>query len=44
MIDDSTNISVKDHLVVFATFLEEGLPLTCLLELLWIFYGKEDRF
>jgi hypothetical protein len=30
--------------MVFGIFLEEGLPLTCLLELLWIFYGKEDRF
>jgi hypothetical protein len=42
MIDESTNISVKGHLVVFATFLEGGLPLTCLLGLLWIVDGKKD--
>jgi hypothetical protein len=42
MIDESTNISVKGHLVVFATFLEGVLPLTCFLGLLWIIDGKKD--
>jgi hypothetical protein len=42
MIDESTDISVKGHLVVFATFLEGGLPLTCFLGLLWIVDGKKD--
>jgi hypothetical protein len=42
MIDESTDISIKGHLVVFATFLEGGLPLTCFLGLLWIIDGKKD--
>jgi Domain of unknown function (DUF4371)/hAT family C-terminal dimerisation region len=42
MIDESTDISVKGHLVVFATFLEGGLPLTCFLGLLFIVDGKKD--
>jgi hypothetical protein len=42
MIDESTDISVKGHLMVFATFLEGGLPLTCFLGLLWIVDGKKD--
>jgi len=42
MIDESTNISIKGPLVVFATFLEGGLPMTCFLGLLFIVDGKKD--
>ena len=42
MIDESTDISVQGHLVVFVTFLEASLPITCFLGLLWIVDGKKD--
>ena len=42
MIDESTNISVTGHLVVFATIVEEGLPVTLFLGLLHIEGGKKD--
>jgi hypothetical protein len=42
MIDESTDISVTDHLVVFVTFVEEGLPLCVFLGLLHIEEGKKD--
>ena len=40
MIDESTDISVTGHLVVFATIIEEGVPLTVFLGLLEIEDGK----
>jgi hypothetical protein len=40
MIDESTDISVTGHLVVFATIIEEGVPLTVFLGLLEIEGGK----
>ena len=42
MIDESTDISVQGHLVVFVTFLEASLSITCFLGLLWIVDGKKD--
>ena len=42
MIDESTDISVQGHLVVFVTYLEASLPITCFLDLLWIVDGKKD--
>jgi len=42
MVDESTNISVIGHLVVFATIMEEGLPMTLFLGLLEIEGGKKD--
>ena len=42
MIDESTDILVKGHLVVFVTFLVANLPITCFLGLLWIVDGKKD--
>ena len=42
MIDESTDISVTGHLVVFASFVEEGLPLCVFLGLLHIEEGKKD--
>jgi len=36
MIDKSTDISVKGHFVVYATFLKGNLPITTFLGLLWI--------
>jgi hypothetical protein len=42
MIDESTDISVTGHLVVFATIIEEGLPVTLFLGLLQIEEGKKD--
>lgn len=42
MIDESTDISVTGHLVVFATFLEGSLPFTCFLGLVWIERGQKD--
>ena len=41
MIDESTDISVTGHLVVFATIIEEGVPLTVFLGLLEIEGGKK---
>ena len=42
MIDESTDISVTGHLVVFATIIEEGVPMTVFLGLLEIEGGKKD--
>ena len=42
MIDESTYISIQGYLVVFVTFLEASLPITCFLGLLWIVDGKKD--
>jgi len=42
MVDESTNISVTGHLVVFATIMEEGLPVTVFLGLLEIEGGNKD--
>jgi len=42
MVDESTNISVTNRLVVFATIVEEGLPITLFLGLLHIQDGKKD--
>jgi hypothetical protein len=39
MIDESTDISVTGHLVVFASFVEEGLPLCIFFGLLHIEEG-----
>ena len=41
MIDESRDISVQGHLVVFVTFLEASLSIICFLGLLWIVDGKE---
>jgi hypothetical protein len=41
MIDESTDISVTGHLVVFTTIIEEGVPLTVFLDLLRIEGGKK---
>ena len=40
MIDESTDISITGHLVVFASFVDEGLPLCVFLGLLHIEEGK----
>ena len=42
MIDESTDISVTGHLVVFAIIIEEGMPLTVFLDLSEIEGGKKD--
>jgi len=42
MIDESTDISVTSHLVVFAIIVEEGLPVTFFLGLLHIEGSKKD--
>ena len=42
MIDESTNISIQGHLIVFVTFLKASLSITCFLDLLWIVDGKKD--
>ena len=42
MVDESTNISVTGHFVVFATIVEEGLPITLFLGLLQIKDDKKD--
>ena len=42
MIDESTDILVQGHLVVFVIFLEANLSITCFLGLLWIEDGKKD--
>ena len=41
MIDESTDLFVTCHLVVFASFIEEGLPLCIFFRLLHIEEGKE---
>ena len=40
MIDESIDISVQGHLLVFVTFLEVGLSVSCFLSLLSIEDGK----
>jgi hypothetical protein len=42
MIDESTNILVTGHLVVFASFTESSLPSCVFLGLLYIIDGKKD--
>ena len=42
MVDESTDISVLGHLVVFATFLEDGVPTCVFLGLLHIQGGKKN--
>jgi len=42
MVDESTDISVLGHLVVFATFLEDGVPICVFLGLLHIPGGKKN--
>jgi hypothetical protein len=42
MIDESTDISVLGHLVIFATFLEGGVVTTSFLGLLWIVDGQKS--
>ena len=42
MIDESINISVLGHLVIFATFLEGGIVTTHFLGLLWIVDGQKS--
>jgi hypothetical protein len=44
MIDESTDISVTGHLVVFSSFVEKGLPLCVFLGLLHIEEGKKDAY
>ena len=41
LIDESTDISVTGHLVVFATIIEEGVPMIVFLGLLEIKGGKK---
>ena len=41
LIDESTDISVTGHLVVFATIIEEGVPMIVFLGLLEIEGGKK---
>jgi len=42
IIDESINVSVISHVVVFAIFVEEGIPVTTFLGLLEIGGGKKD--
>ena len=42
MIDESTNISVTWHFVVFATFIDGSLYIASLFDLLWIERGQKD--
>src|ERR1700738_4394273 len=42
MIDESTDISVVGHLVIFAIFLEGGVVTTSFLGLLWIVDGQKS--
>ena len=42
MIDESTDVSVTGHIVVFACFVEEGLPVSVFLGLIHIEDGKKD--
>ena len=44
MMDKSIDIFVLGHFVVFATFLEDGVPTCVFLGLLHILGGKEDVF
>jgi len=42
MIDESTNISATGHLVIFATIVEEVLPVTVFIGLLQLDSSKND--
>ena len=42
MIDESSDISSIGHVVVFGTFVEEGLPLSVFLDLFDVPNGKKD--
>ena len=42
MINESTNINVTGHLVMFVTIVEEGLPKIVFLGLLQLDGGKKD--
>ena len=42
MVDESTNIYILGHLVVFAIFIEDGVPTCVFLGLLHIPGGKKD--
>jgi len=42
MIDESIDISTIGHLVIFATIVEGGLPMTILLGVLQLQGGKKD--
>ena len=42
MIDESTDISVLGHLVIFATFFKNGIVTTSFFGLLWIVDGKKS--
>lgn len=42
MIDESTDISVLDHLVIFAIFLKGSVVTTSFLGLLWIVDGQKS--
>ena len=42
MIDESTDISSTGHVVVFGTFVEEGLPISVFLGLFEVPNGKKD--
>lgn len=42
MIDELINIVVKCHLVVFAIFIDDGLPIYVFLDLLFIVYRFKD--
>jgi len=42
MVDESTDVSATGHLVMFATIVEEGLPMTVFLDLLQLEGGKKD--
>jgi hypothetical protein len=42
MIDESTDISVLGHLIIFATFLEGDVVTTSFIGLLWIVDGQKS--
>lgn len=42
MVDDSTDVGVTSHVLVFATFVEEWLPITAFAGLLEIHGGRID--
>ena len=42
MIDESTDISSTGHVVVFGTFVKEGLPISVFLDLFKVPIGKKD--
>ena len=42
MIDESTDISLLGHLVIFTIFLEGGVVTTSFLDLLWIVDGQKS--